>query len=683
MFHPARMIGVAMANDAVIPPPPGESDFPELRTLIGDLRRAAKDDDAAVVRLVTMSAARINEGGAYAQGIRAEVRRLLKITDSAHLLTEVGILADEGLYHGTVRRAGARLAPVPTRGDDLEQVLATLIVRRDEQWVRALRPDVVQTWIRALFHDTEAGWDDPSELASALMVLATRIAGAGLNARLVDRMLHLQRWTSPFLGLSRAVNRYAERLADGQPDAESWQTATLLVDQCIAQVESFRDSKTALGTTIELSSHTLRMQQQLRRLHLLLDMVEDDEAAWSEASATLMLELLVATARRLRIRDFVREKLDLLAYLTVGHAARKGEGYEAHTTSDFRKFLFKSTLGGFLVAIFASLKIHLSHGGLAPVPQGLLYGLNYAVCFALIFFFGATLATKQPAVTASRLAHALESGGRSDTFARLVRAIWRSQFISFVGNIAGAAAFSVLFAVAFQRLMGTALVGRDEAIELMGKLHPFESLSLYYAAIAGVLLSSAGFFAGWVDNAVVFHRLADRIAAGTGVFVMVPRSLRRRMASRVDHKLGALSGNLVLGFMLGIAGTVGVVTGLPVDIRHVAFASSQATLGIFAVPEMHVSVHIATMLVAVVLVGLVNFLVSFGLTLFVAIESRKVEGVDWRRALRSVLGLILRQPFRFFFPLPDKAPRASSEPGPNEPESSESGPSESGPSEPA
>jgi site-specific recombinase len=49
-----------------------------------------------------------------------------------------------------------------------------------------------------------------------------------------------------------------------------------------------------------------------------------------------------------------------------------------------------------------------------------------------------------------------------------------------------------------------------------------------------------------------------------------------------------------------------------------------------------------------------NFLVSFGLTLAVAIESRKVKGVHWRSQLRALRKLIFSDPLYFFLPLPPR-----------------------------
>ncbi|ACY18576.1 formate/nitrite transporter family protein [Haliangium ochraceum] len=629
--------------------------YPRLQALVDDLRAAAKAGPTAVNDVVRDSAVKMRDDAEYATAVREDVKLLLANTESTHLLTEAGILADEPLLGGILRRMGSNVAPVPNRSRDLEHELASLVRRRDERWIRLLRVETLRSWLQVLTRGTQNRWDDPRELASALVILATRIAGVGLNARLVERLPELERWSSPIIALARAVDQYASALVEGKADEDMAERALKAVDACTAQVESFRFAENAFGTTVDLSSRSLRMLQQLARLRQILAVLGDAQNAGSKAAATLSLELLLAVSQRMRTRRFMREKLDLLAYLAVGHAAQKGANYVVRKAADYWKFLGKSIFGGVLVGIFGSLKIHLSHEGLAPMPQAFIYGLNYAVCFALIYLFGATLATKQPAVTASRLARALESNERAENFAKLVRAIWHSQSISFVGNILGASAFAALIAWLFAQLTGQPLVSEAEANKLLKSLHPFKSLSLYYAAIAGVMLSFAGFFSGFVDNAVVFHRVATRISAGSGIFRVLPRRTRDHIARRVNAKLGALSGNVVLGFLLGSAGTIGYITGLPFDIRHVAFASSHATLGLLRLDEVQTPMWVLGMLGAVLLIAFVNFIVSFGLTLIVAIEARKVEGADWRFEVGNLLRLIIQSPLRFFFPFPERA----------------------------
>jgi len=86
---------------------------------------------------------------------------------------------------------------------------------------------------------------------------------------------------------------------------------------------------------------------------------------------------------------------------------------------------------------------------------------------------------------------------------------------------------------------------------------------------------------------------------------------------------------------------IGELLGLPLDIRHVAFASANFAYGLvglqFAVSPSVVIVSFA----GVLLIGLTNLVVSFSLALNVALRSRGItpEQTDglWARVLRRFL----------------------------------------------
>lgn len=621
------------------------SAHPLLDALVASLRGCrAPAQVAGVLQQITRD---LDAQPERAQRLRAELRQLLARTDSTHLLTEAGILSDEGLLAGLASRIAHRLAPPPPRAMDLEHALARLVRPTDLRWIRALEQAELEALVRSLTDD-EGDWDEPKEYASALVILATRIAGAGVDSRLVERMPDLEGWNSPFLELARSVDAVATAAAEGRPTGAVCQEALAVVDRCEGRVRAFRQAKTTVGTTLELSSASLRMVQQLCRLRLLLQIL--DPHLGPAATTRLVCRLLGAGARRHHLLDFARDKLDLLAYLVVGNAARKGEGYTVDTTAELWSFLAKSAGGGVLVAVFAIIKTQLASDILAPLPQALLYGASYALCFGLIYVTGATLATKQPAMTASHLARALEGGSETRVFVDLVRAISRCQVVSFVGNVLGAAALTALIATVYHQVVGQPLIDTDKASSLLDSLHPTLSATAWYAAIAGVLLSLTGIVSGTIDNAVVFHRVGQRIASGMGVFRLLPGGLRPRTADLVDRKLGGLSGSVLLGFLLGSAGTVGWITGLPIDIRHVAFASGHGALALLALPAEQAWTWLPVVLVAVFVVGLVNFLVSFLLTLGIAVEARQVERIAWRQHLAALGWLVLRQPLSFVLP---------------------------------
>ena len=82
--------------------------------------------------------------------------------------------------------------------------------------------------------------------------------------------------------------------------------------------------------------------------------------------------------------------------------------------------------------------------------------------------------------------------------------------------------------------------------------------------------------------------------------------------------------------MLGTAGTIGMILGLPIDIRHIAFSS--ANLG-YALAGFGFSLPwqaLAWGLLGVFAIGAVNLLVSFGLALWMAMRARAIVVADVR-----------------------------------------------------
>ena len=94
----------------------------------------------------------------------------------------------------------------------------------------------------------------------------------------------------------------------------------------------------------------------------------------------------------------------------------------------------------------------------------------------------------------------------------------------------------------------------------------------------------------------------------------------------------------------------GLLLGLPIDIRHVAFSS--AFVGV-ALVGLDFSAHLSAVVWAALGVGMIGFInlsVSFALALDVALRSRQVSDAQWRTLGRSVLAHLLRRPMDFFLP---------------------------------
>ena len=121
-------------------------------------------------------------------------------------------------------------------------------------------------------------------------------------------------------------------------------------------------------------------------------------------------------------------------------------------------------------------------------------------------------------------------------------------------------------------------------------------------------------------------------------------------AAYIERNLGALAGNFLFGIMLGSMGTLGYILGLPLDIRHIAFASANFIQGLMCInggPEIGLAI---VSFLGVLCIGLTNLFVSFTLTIIVALRARRVRFEQWKPLAKLVLTHFLTRPSDFFWP---------------------------------
>jgi site-specific recombinase len=68
---------------------------------------------------------------------------------------------------------------------------------------------------------------------------------------------------------------------------------------------------------------------------------------------------------------------------------------------------------GLIVGVMALIKLLLAQAHLPLLWEGLAYGMNYAIGFIIVQLLHFTIATKQPAMTAARIAAALHQQEKS------------------------------------------------------------------------------------------------------------------------------------------------------------------------------------------------------------------------------------------------------------------------------
>jgi site-specific recombinase len=271
----------------------------------------------------------------------------------------------------------------------------------------------------------------------------------------------------------------------------------------------------------------------------------------------------------------------------------------------------------------------------------------------VIHVFHGTVATKQPAMTAATLAAALDrirgKAREVEEVAGLVAATVRTQGAAIAGNIL--VAFPLALAVGIALGFGDGgAIPETKAARLLGDTDLLSVAPLIYAGIAGVWLFAAGLVSGYVDNLVAYGRIGDRVAAHPRLRTLLGQAAATKFGSYLDRNAGGLAGNLSFGLMLGITPVLGTISGLPLDIRHVAF--SAANFG-YALTTFDFQVGAGKMLrcaAGIAGIGIVNLTVSFLLALWLALRAHQTGLGRLRGLMPALLRLAQQRPSRFFFP---------------------------------
>jgi site-specific recombinase len=614
---------------------------------------------------------------------------LLEHRRHTSLYSEVGILSNDGFFTELKRRIAYRFLPPALDqrylSDALDEVLH---VETDYVWIRAVPNadwldmyDVIATARPPA--DTEPGRAREVTLLGlldAIRTLSCRVCALGLEPRLVHAYSEIEEVDSPFLVQNIEVNQYLDeygRYLDGGAPPQDAKQVLVMLDQCVDVVNRIRRGARSGGTSIALTYLLVAITQSVDRLRKLLFLVDlsgelpaaptvDLEAVANEATPewapptsprraaaiSMAHELIEAHNNKYRVGELLRDNIDLLARNVTENASRTGEHYIADRRTELRG-MFKSSAGaGLIVGFMAVFKILLSYLRAAPLVEALLFSLNYSLGFMLVHVLHWTIATKQPAMTAQRIAAELHSSdGRRldiDCMAELVAKVFRTQLAAVLGNISTCFPTALVIALAYRYGFGHELVTPEKALHLLEDNDPFRSLALLHAAIAGVWLFVSGLISGYYDNKALYTRVGQRVRRIHWLGALLGPERRARLADYLEDNLGGLMGNFYFGVLMGFTATIGYLVGLPLDIRHVTFSAANFAIGLVGL-NFQVSPDLAaTVVLGILLIGVVNLLVSFGLALWVALRARKIRFRHGFRLARALGRRLRTTPLTFF-----------------------------------
>lgn len=640
-------------------------------SLINKLRppQAAQADKAAEnLRALSHLLARRSD---LLANLRGALLRLFDEHKQVTMYVSSGLLPSTGFFSETFRRVGGRLLPEIIDTSYLKDFISAAFHRVDDEiWVNAIPDEDWQALLHLLVgHQTPMFEEDASPLPNAveeilesLRVLSFHVSAIGLDRELVRIDPNLEEHESPFLAQNAELLSYIEHY-------KKWWTTpgaliaddkhlTVMLHQCDEILQRVRKRAMRIGTSLTLTFKLERLRQHLERIHDLIELLGElrtrrvvEDAA--PRIVRLFKTLVRAECRKNVLSDYWGQNVELLSLRMTESASRTGEHYITSTRREYFGLLASAALGGLIIAFMAANKIVLGGQGMAPLNELLSFCLNYGLGFMLIHMLGGTVATKQPAMTANAIAASIgEAKGKTrdlEALADLIVRTIRSQTGAILGNIGVAIPVAIGVGLLIHLATGDHFVSPDKAEVLLQEIDP-RGGALFYAAIAGVCLFMSGLIAAYYDNLSAYNRVPQRLRQLRSLRRLLGEQRQAQLAEYVEEHIGALAGNFFFGFLLGGATALGVLFGLPIDIRHIAFSS--AYLG-YASAALDFSIPLGTVLLAfsgVLLIGLTNLLVSFLLTLSVAMRARRITFAQSRALGGLLLRRLLRTPHAFLFP---------------------------------
>lgn len=570
------------------------------------------------------------------------------------VLVETGMQNSSGFFSEIRTRIWHSILPPLERENSLRFKIKQIFpTAASVVWMKKIEKKVWADFIDALgFRFSVAKSGFAYEIALSLEKLSVRLSALSIEPEIAGQLMesHSVRW---FLAQNKAVAEISEALQQGSETVFIKQEKLKkILLECEKVIGQLKKNISKNGTSLQQTFLIKRMEQHIERMKLIADLL-DERSFDTERLVHFIFDVVDGTLAQNNILQFLSENISLVSYQIAEHKSHTGEHYIANSRSELRQFFISSCIGGLVICFVVIVKLFIHRAHFAPFWEAMAYSLNYAAGFISIQLTGGMLATKQPAMTASAVAASMDSKKGSISIAGLAIAtakVFRSQTASFTGNLLVVFPVSLLLFYVVNNLAKVELVsGTAEAEKMFQSIHPFQSLSLLYAAFTGVFLFLSGIISGYIDTKVIYSKISQRIIHHPFLKKHLSYKRLHSLATYFEKKLGNLSGNIALGFFLGTASFFGFILGLPYDIRHITIASGNFSISAFLLFDKLPLSEIVLVLIGVLGIGFVNFMVSFGLAFYVAVKSRNISLQQYAHYFSMLWHYLKRYPLDFVY----------------------------------
>jgi site-specific recombinase len=332
--------------------------------------------------------------------------------------TKYSLMEEYGFGSGLINRFFRKILPIVPSTNTVEYFLLT-------------QQEAVHSLLSQLDLSTVSESNIGQQLDLGIKALCTKVIAFGLDSNIKAKYGVLELGSKPFEDLLEKVNHLSE------DDKEETEALIASLEAIEVLIIDLRKNKHTIGTSFHLTLTTRRILDYTRRIKELLDLKLNisSEKHWEH----LFTECIEYLKRKDSIRRYLRRHSDLIALEIVEHTSNKGEKYIAENRKEYWGFFTRALLGGAIISVFALIKLIIDSYHLSELNNAFFFSLNYALCFIIVKQVGGIIATKQPAMTASTIAKNIDKQDNLqldsiNSITSLVRQVFRSQFISIIGN---------------------------------------------------------------------------------------------------------------------------------------------------------------------------------------------------------------------------------------------------------
>jgi len=586
-------------------------------------------------------------------------------------LTDAYILSENAFFPELKKRISYKFLPPVEDENTVSYIISKVLFnpKSDSNYIKNINPEDGSEFFKLMEIEKISTLPKvKKELLISANILALRSVGNALEAGIAKMVPEYKNFDNPFVALQSELDsligrfKEDENLQINSKDVD-YKQIKIYLQQCLDFVDKAFKNASKFGISSKINQSLLKIRQQLRRIQDIIPiLVVDNEEDVLTNSKNLVSNTLKYNSHRNNVRELIDDSTRLISHLITSHTAETGTHYIATSSKEYLKMFWKASGGGIIVGFLCIFKMMMSYSHGSEFSHAVLYSLNYAFGFIIIYLLGFTLATKQPAMTAATMAKVLSDESSSDKnykeFANLVAKLSRTQFIAFVGNVLWSfpVALAIIYGMDWFRDENFAAA---KANKLLKDLNPIESKAILHACIAGFFLFISGIISGNISNSSIFNQVPERISQSPFLNQVIGAKNSKKLSDFYTKHWAGIISNFWFGIFLGVIAPLGVFLGLDLDIRHITFSAGNFALALYGKGFDIDTYTFVISLVTIFLIGAFNFIVSFGLSMLLAFRSRKVNFGELTIIYKSILKYFIKNPLRFFIPLKSELDEAS------------------------